>query len=325
MNLGIFCFYENYAGDYRKTLADQLRLVQHAEHLGFQEAWVAEHHFNDFGVSPSILLLLTHLAAHTSRIRLGTAALLLPFHDPIKVAEDIATLDQLSAGRLLLGVGRGGPFPLQNQHFRTPAAISRDKLLEALELVTRLLYEDQVSHAGTHFQCDGVTIHPKPLQRPIPVHLATQDDAGVAYAARHGLKLLGAQPWTLPQLQAVLARYRAVDGSCPASLTLLRTFFVAKTREAARDQALPALQRFSERLRRIIDTGGASWASGVKPDVEALLDNALIGDVAECRDKLQRFHAELDLAGLVLKPAALDLEANLQSLTLFNDEVRPYV
>lgn len=116
-----------------------------------------------------------------------------------------------------------------------------------------------------------------------------------------------------------------MDGSCPASLTLLRTFFVAKTREAARDQALPALQRFSERLRRIIDTGGASWASGVKPDVEALLDNALIGDVAECRDKLQRFHAELDLAGLVLKPAALDLEANLQSLTLFNDEVRPYV
>lgn len=81
--------------------------VQHAERLGFDEAWVTEHHFNRFSVSASISPLLAHLAGVTSTIRLGSAAVLLPMHDIRRVAEDAATVDALSDGRLMLGVARG--------------------------------------------------------------------------------------------------------------------------------------------------------------------------------------------------------------------------
>jgi alkanesulfonate monooxygenase SsuD/methylene tetrahydromethanopterin reductase-like flavin-dependent oxidoreductase (luciferase family) len=81
--------------------------VQHAERLGFDEAWVTEYHFNRFSVSASISPLLAHLAGVTSTIRLGSAAVLLPMHDIRRVAEDAATVDALSDGRLMLGVARG--------------------------------------------------------------------------------------------------------------------------------------------------------------------------------------------------------------------------
>ncbi|BBA35056.1 flavin-dependent oxidoreductase, F420-dependent methylene-tetrahydromethanopterin reductase [Methylocaldum marinum] len=325
MNFGIFCFYENYDGDYAKVLAAQSTLVQHAEELGFQEAWVAEHHFTDFGVSPSILLLLAHLSGVTKRIRLGTAALLLPFYDPIKLAEDIATLDHLSGGRLNLGVAQGGPFPLQNKHFKVPPESARTKMLEALELIVRLLGTDKVSHSGPHFQIEGVTTHPKPLQCPIPVFLASQNPAAVHHAADRGYGLLGGQGATTDKLKATLAHYRVINPSLPKPLTLLRTFFVAKTRKAALAVALPSIRRFRERMRSMLSDNGEPGESGVTVNMDRLLENALIGDVAECRDKIQRLRDELDLNSLVLKPAANDPAANRYSLSLFGDEVMPYV
>ncbi|CAI8842218.1 LLM class flavin-dependent oxidoreductase [Methylocaldum szegediense] len=324
MNFGLFCFYENYDGDYAKVLASQTALVQYAEGLGFQEAWVAEHHFTDFGVSPSVLLLLAHLAGVTKRIRLGTAALLLPFHDPIKAAEDIATLDHLSGGRLNLGVAHGGPFPLQNRHFKVPPETARTKMLEALELIVRLLGTDKVSHSGTHFQIEGVTTHPKPLQRPIPVFLASQNPEVVHHAANRGYGLLGGQGATIDKLKPTLAHYPGINPSSPKPLTLLRTFYVAKTRAAALAVALPSIRRFRERMRTMLaDNGEPSGL--VTIEVDRLLENALIGDVAECRDKIQKLREELDLNSLVLKPAANDPAANRYSLSLFGEEVMPYV
>ena len=92
MKTGIFCNYENHHQDARRAIKEQVALVKHAESLGFEEAWVTEHHFNEFSLSPSILLLMAHLAGVTSSIHLGSAAVLLAFHDPIIVAEEIATL-----------------------------------------------------------------------------------------------------------------------------------------------------------------------------------------------------------------------------------------
>ncbi|MBD2434003.1 LLM class flavin-dependent oxidoreductase [Fischerella sp. FACHB-380] len=104
MKTGLFCNYEDNHQSVQRAISEQVTLIQHAESLGFEEAWVTEHHFNDFSVSSSILVLLAHLAAVTSTIRLGSAAVLLAFHNPILVAESIATLDHLCYGRLALGI-----------------------------------------------------------------------------------------------------------------------------------------------------------------------------------------------------------------------------
>ena len=117
MRIGVFCTYENPVRDYKACFDAQTRLVRRAEEVGFEEAWVAEHHFDDDAVSPSILTLLSYLAGVTSRVRLGSAAVLLAFRNPIQVAEDVATIDVLSNGRFDFGVAKGGPFPAQNKHF----------------------------------------------------------------------------------------------------------------------------------------------------------------------------------------------------------------
>ena len=179
MKTGIFCNYENYYQDARRAISEQVALVKHAESLGFEEAWVTEHHFNEVNLSPSILLLMAHLAGVTSNIHLGSAAVLLAFHDPIIVAEDIATLDNLCNGRLAFGIAKGGPFPEQNKHFAAPKSESRAKMLEAMALIHKLLYEADVSFNGQYYQCDQVTIYPKPLQPEIPVYVASSDDDAI--------------------------------------------------------------------------------------------------------------------------------------------------
>ncbi len=101
MKTGLFCNFENHHRDDHRTFSEQVALIKHAESLGFEEAWVTEHHFNDFSLSSSILMLMAHLAGVTSTIKLGSAALLVAFHNPIRIAEDVATLDHLCNGRSL--------------------------------------------------------------------------------------------------------------------------------------------------------------------------------------------------------------------------------
>ena len=249
MRIGVFCTYENHERDFARCFDMQTRYVQHAEALGIDEAWVAEHHFDPDAVSPSILMLLAYLAGVTSRIRLGSAAVLIAFRNPIQVAEDVATIDILSNGRFDFGVAKGGPFALQNKHFHAGADHSRDMTLEALGLVNRLLYQDHVSFTGEYYQASDVTITPKPLQRPIPTYLATTTPGAIRYAARNDLGVMAAPPYPLSRVLDIIETYREASGSgADPRLTLARFFYAAPTREEALAEAVPFIRRFSERI-----------------------------------------------------------------------------
>ena len=335
MKTGIFCNYENHHQDARRAIKEQVALVKHAESLGFEEAWVTEHHFNEFSLSPSILLLMAHLAGVTSSIHLGSAAVLLAFHDPIIVAEDIATLDNLCNGRLAFGIAKGGPFPEQNKHFAAPKSESRAKMLEAMTLIHQLLYETDVSFHGQYYQCDRITIYPKPLQPEIPVYVATSDDEGIGFAAVYSFGLMGGAPFSLDRLKSNVAKYRAFNSSGSDKLMLARFFFVAPTDHEAVSEALPFIRTFSQKMKGLTareqnygnDSQHLKPPSGQKSsfDEDYLLENSIIGDVATCRDKIKRFQDELNLGTLALKPSSLDLQKNLESLTRYNQEVRSYV
>jgi len=328
---GIFCTYENHHQDAHRSIAEQTALVKYAEALGFEEAWITEHHFSDFHVSPSITVLMAYLAGITSRIQLGSAAVLLAFHNPVTVAEDIATLDHLCNGRLLLGVAKGGLFPEQNQHFGVPMSESRARMLEALVLVEKLLYGTEVSFAGKYYQCDRLTLHPKPLQAHIPVYLATSDQNAIELAALHSFGLMGAAPFSLDRLKANLAQYRAINSSGSEKLVLSRFFFVAQTDEEAIQEALPFIRSFVTRmtknfarLKQNSNTGHLKPATNQQTsfDETYLLENSIIGSVATCRDKIKRFQDELNLGTLALKPCSFDLQKNLTSLTCYAEQVR---
>lgn len=233
MKTGIFCNYENHHDDARRAIFEQVALVRRAESLGFEKAWVTEHHFNDFSVSSSILVLMAHLAGVTSTIRLGSAAVLLAFHNPIIVAESIVTLDNLCNGRLLFGIAKGGLFPDQNKHFNTPTSESRPKTLEAMTLIHKLLYDTDVSFSGKYYEREGVTVYPKPLQKHIPVYLATSDDEAIAFAALNSFGLMEGAPFSMDTLKSNVAKYRAINSNGFDRVMRARFFFVAPTYDEA--------------------------------------------------------------------------------------------
>lgn len=330
MKTGIFCNYENHHQNVSLAIEEQSQLIQHAESLGFDTAWITEHHFNDFSTSASILMLIAHLSAITSTIKLGTAALLLPFHQPLRIAEDIATLDHLCKGRLLLGVAKGGPFPEQNKHFNTSVEESRPRTLEALDLIYQLLAGKEVTFSGDYYHCDRLTIHPRPLREKIPTYLATTDAKGIEYAAQRSFFLMGGAPFPLAKLKTMLAIYRSCNPRLSECLMLTRFFFAAKTTDAAIESAIPFIRNFILRMRgnlAVVQANGNQqfFSPVIAFDEASILENSIIGDVATCRDKIKRFQDELSLDTLALKPTSYDWSQNLESLSRFTQDIRPYV
>jgi probable F420-dependent oxidoreductase len=145
--------------EYRETL----ELVRLAEALGFDSAWVSEHHGSSDGYLPSLLVMLAAFAAATSEIRLGTGVILTPFHDPVRLAEDAAVVDQLSAGRLTLGLG----VAWREEEFRmfgVPVGERRARTEETIEICRRAWTGERFSFEGTIFHYDRIRVSPPPAQ-----------------------------------------------------------------------------------------------------------------------------------------------------------------
>src|SRR5271169_119077 len=169
---GYFTLSDNHYDDNVRSatdfVADIIDEAVYAEEVGLNSAWIGEHHFSTLGVLSCPDLVLAHVAARTTRLRLAPAVTVLPLHHPIRVAEQWATLDLISGGRVDFAAGRGydrreyGPFGVS---FEDNQAIFE----EGMEVVRRLWSTDQrISHQGRHYAFENVAITPQPVQRPIP-------------------------------------------------------------------------------------------------------------------------------------------------------------
>jgi len=138
-----------------------------AEGIGLNRVWLSEHHLAEDAWNPAPMLVLAALAARTRRIRLGTFVMLLPLHNPLKVAEEIGTLDALSDGRFDFAVG-AGPMDVECAAFGIPKAEAFGRCYEALAVIQRLLTEPTVTHHGKYFHYDQVAMTTKPVQKPHP-------------------------------------------------------------------------------------------------------------------------------------------------------------
>src|SRR5207247_6143827 len=135
------------------------------EELGFDSIWLTEHHFIEYGLSVSPAILATAAAMRTQRIRIGLAAAILPFHDPIRLAEELAMADILSGGRLDVGVGRGNR-PVEFEGYRIPQIESRERFEEALGILIRAWTLERFAHEGRPYTIPEARVMPKPLPRP---------------------------------------------------------------------------------------------------------------------------------------------------------------
>jgi alkanesulfonate monooxygenase SsuD/methylene tetrahydromethanopterin reductase-like flavin-dependent oxidoreductase (luciferase family) len=171
---------------YQRAL-DRIEIM---DRTGYDAVWLAEHHFSDFSVCPSVHMLGVLAAARTRRLRIGTGVSLAPFYHPLRLAEEVALLDQLSGGRVNWGAGRGFA-RVEFEAFGVPADESASRFRETVEIVLRAWTQEKLQFAGRHFRFDGIEVLPKPLQRPHPpVWMAASSESAIDWAAGRGFSIL---------------------------------------------------------------------------------------------------------------------------------------
>jgi alkanesulfonate monooxygenase SsuD/methylene tetrahydromethanopterin reductase-like flavin-dependent oxidoreductase (luciferase family) len=321
---------------------DILAQIELGDTLGFDTAWLGELHFSRaFSISADPLMILAAAAQRTSRIRLGTAVTLLPLHNPVKLAEEAATADILSDGRLEFGVGRGTA-PLHYSGYGIPQEESRERFDEALDFILAAWTSERFSFAGKHYRAQDLTVVPRPLQSPHPpVRIAANSPDTFPMAGRRQFPIF-ATPLINPpdKLKAGLAVYReTLPNGVPGDTALAFPVHVTTSRTAARAECEPGLLRFlreaAERLRPLGETDIKSFEAfrQVLARIEQVkyddLDREMgvFGDPDFCVDRVQALRREYAMDEFICyfnQGGIMDHESVKQSMTLFVREVMPH-
>ncbi len=231
----------------RQRYQDILAQIELGDQLGFQTAWLGELHFiPSISCLASPLMILAAAAQRTQRIRLGTAVTLLPLHNPVKMAEDAATLDVLSGGRLEFGVGRGAA-PVYFSGYNVPQQETRERFEESLGIILRAWTSERLSYHGKYWQIDDLLLTPRPLQNPHPpIRVAANSPETFATAGREGFPIF-ASPLINPpdKLQEYLAVHREnLKPGVTQDIALAFPVHVAASRAQARRECEESLMSF---------------------------------------------------------------------------------
>jgi alkanesulfonate monooxygenase SsuD/methylene tetrahydromethanopterin reductase-like flavin-dependent oxidoreductase (luciferase family) len=330
------------AARYQETIEQ----IVYAEALGFDAAWLAELHFNPlFSVMPAPLLLAAALAQRTTRIRLGTAVLLLPLQHPLRTAEEAAVVDLLSQGRLELGVGRG-MITIHFQGFNVPREESRTRFEEALMLIRQAWTQETCSFDGKFFQVPPTAVVPKPLQKPHPpLRIAANSPETAVFAGEHGYSLFVASPINpgakLSEQVALYRRSLRMAGHPKNSEDVAIAFpvyvadSIAEVRHEVEASFLNYFQAISYQARLGERDGSPEYAylREIRQRVEAvtweqLEPISLYGSPATCIGKIQEVYANCQMDQLIcwFNPGGLIPHHDvLTSMRRFAEEVMPVV
>ncbi len=214
-------------------LRDWIGFSREAERLGYYSTFLVEHHFTGWGQVSSTLTMLACLAMRTTTLRLGTGVLALPWHNPVLLAEQAATVDLMSGGRLDLGIGRGYRHA-EFAGFGIDPEEGQRRFEEAVEVVTRAWTSaERFSHAGDYWRFDEIVVEPKPAQAPHPpLWMAAGSQSSVARAAAAGHNLILDQYASPEQIAERVATYRdhlTVRPFDAMNVAVARNFYVADT------------------------------------------------------------------------------------------------
>jgi len=198
---------------------DQLHLVDLVEPLGFDSVWGVEHHFTDYSICPDILQFLTWVAARTEAVQLGTQVVVLPWHDPLRVAEQVSLIDTMSQGRFLFGFGRGAA-RVEFDTFGISMEETRQRYLESAEMIIQGLQQGYCEYEGEFIKQPHMPIRPAPYKSwKNRIYSAAVSPESMAMVAKLGVGMLvnPIKPWdqTLAELYEYRCTYREVQGAEP--------------------------------------------------------------------------------------------------------------
>ena len=338
MNFGTFLLMQSpSARSSQEIFARGVEVAQAAETLGFRNVWLAEHHFSTYGYLSRPAQLATYIAAKTTRLRVGTAVIVVPLHHPLVIAEEIATLDLLAGGRLDVGLGRGYQH-YEFERFGLELESGRARWEESIDIILKAFEGRPFSYEGKLFKLPETTIFPRPLQHPRPpIWITAQSPDSVEGAVRRGFNVLtggfGVPIERMAEFRRLFDRVvTEVKPAEPLSVGVQRAVYVTQSEADARAAAEEARwnMRVTLSLRNHyerVEQGRAIPVPAPKePDIDDLLDRFLvIGTPDTCIRQIRRIR---DLVGITHFNCSFwfgDLEQArvLRSMELFAREVMP--
>jgi alkanesulfonate monooxygenase SsuD/methylene tetrahydromethanopterin reductase-like flavin-dependent oxidoreductase (luciferase family) len=268
-----------------------------ADELGYAIAWFAEHHFSNYCMCASPLMMVAHCAAITKNIRLGTAVAVVPLYNPARLAAEIASADAMSNGRLMLGIGAGYQ-PYEFERFGVDLKQNLEMTNEFSDILDLAFSQDFFSYDGKHYKMPRTHIAARPVQNPLPIYVAGHTQAMFRAAARHGYRVLssgrvGGAELLKGQYADIVASYAAENVPLSrAHITLNRFAQITSSREEGMRFAENARyqSRLAASLRRRQEVMQGTQLVDVpfqdEPSLETIHDNLLIGDADTVAEKL---------------------------------------
>lgn len=309
---------------YHQGYGAYIDAVVEAERLGYYSNFIVEHHFSGAGQVSSSLNLLSYMAAKTSRIRLGTAVVVLPWHNPVLVAEQAATLDLLSGGRFDFGVGKGYRHN-EFEGFAIPIEEATERFEEAMTVIRKAWTSPgPFSHRGKYWQYENIVVEPATTQKPHPpLWLAAGRPESLRHAAREGYNLFLDQFQTFDVIlsrleifrQALSAAGRAYD---PMGVAVARGLFITRD-DGEREAAIARRMKSQAVMNAFATAAGQKTKSSMLSDADlhkAAVDGLLLGTPKEIIARLKWLEAR-GVGYVLLSSPAPD------GLRIFAEEVMP--
>ena len=301
VGIALNCLHQPGRSDHA-VMTEHLALGDLAEPLGFDSLFALEHHFTGYAMSPAPTQLLAYYAGRTRRIQLGTAVIVLPWHDPVRVAEQIALLDILCGGRCLFGFGRGAA-SVEYEGFRIPMGEARPRFVEAANIVVKALTNDYFEHQGEFFQIPRTAIRPRPISHPerrFYASAVSPESGEIMAKLGFGILMVMQNEWT--KASEDIATYRRIAteaGHTPRPPVILTNVCCAESRQEAHDRAFKYL---GQKWQSIDDhyhfsDGHLSTVKGYESYGKMAKTYAKIGESAETKQKATDFYVSIQIVG----------------------------
>ena len=304
-----------------------------AEKLGYKKVSIPEHHLINLLMMPSPLQMAVKIASLTKNISISTSVAVLPLHDMRTYAGEVATADILTDGRLILGVARGA-FPWEMKRLGTPIEHSKEKFTESLEVLQKLLTDEEVSFNGKYYNFEALTIMPRPITKPIPIMIAAMDPNSIKNAALRGFHV---QSTVLSGTRELLMeRVNAFRDGCEElgekgkllKLSMQRMMFVAKDEKDAEIKNKLAYEYYKRFDNMFTGPGKVKNGNIIplprKQNFEEMKDNLLICPINELIDKLS-IYAEAGVDEFIISSSfGQEQNETIESMHKISEEIIPY-
>ncbi|WP_420969655.1 LLM class flavin-dependent oxidoreductase [Bradyrhizobium sp. B120] len=331
LTCGIFDHLDDDGRDVARQYEDRLKLAEACDSLGFYAYHLAEHHCSPHGRGPSPNLFLSSVAQRTQKLRFGPLVLLLNLYHPLRAFEEICMLDQLSGGRLELGIGRGSQ-PIEWGYFGISADAAPSRYEEASEILNIALKGHTLSYRGHHFELSEIPLTLRPHQRPYPpTWIASNRAESAEWAAANGANLACVGPSSAVRnitdaFRSHRARNTTANGREPF-LGLLRMVVIAQSDQDAHAAAETAYRRWLESFKFLYERNAIPTPPNLPLSFDAALESELcvVGTPASVRQLLlnQMEQAGANYLLCQLAFGNLPLEISLYTATTIQSEIIP--